>query len=478
MSSLFKEQPPAFQMIFLLEVWERFGYYVTQGILTLYFIRFLGYSETRAYYTFGAFFALVYAMVALGGYLGDKVLGTKRTLILGLITLAAGYFALALSSKTTVFAALGLICVGNGLFKANPANLLASCYEKEDPRLHGAFTLYYMAVNLGSSVSLILGPYLSSRYGYFYAYLASGIGLLLGLLNYRLQRHLVAGINNAAERRLISLWQWWVIVLCIAALTGLCTYLLEHLMIAQLLLWLMIGGLICVYFYYFSYEDKKERQRMMVALVLMIEGVIFFILYQQMPTSLTLFAVNNVIPHLLGIPIDPQSFQVLNPLWIIIMGPLLAMFYRQLYQRGVFFPTPYKFATGMILAGFSFVILFFARFWPNEQGMVSSWWLVASYLFQSTGELLVSALGVAMAAELVPVSIRGFVMGMWFMMPSVAGFIGAQVASYTSLPANIEAGFSSLVIYTQVFLWIGLITVGVGGILWLLAAPLQRFSEK
>lgn len=156
MLNLFREQPRAFHMIFMLELWERFGFYTVQGILTLYFIRYLGYSDLESYYTFGAYSALVYGMVVIGGYLGDRILGTKRTIVLGLVVLAMGYFSLAVTDKQHVFLALGLICVGNGLFKANPSNLLSKCYDDNDPRLHGGFTLYYMAINLGSMVALFV----------------------------------------------------------------------------------------------------------------------------------------------------------------------------------------------------------------------------------------------------------------------------------------------------------------------------------
>src|SRR5690554_3495388 len=134
MLTMLKNQPRPFYMIFILEMWERFGYYTMQGILVLYFIRYLGFTNDAAYQTFGAFFALVYAMVALGGYLGDKILGIKRTTVLGLVILASGYLALAYSNQQTVFWALALICVGNGIFKANPANLLSKCYDQRDPK--------------------------------------------------------------------------------------------------------------------------------------------------------------------------------------------------------------------------------------------------------------------------------------------------------------------------------------------------------
>jgi POT family proton-dependent oligopeptide transporter len=475
MLNLFREQPRAFHMIFMLELWERFGFYTVQGILTLYFIRYLGYSDIESYYTFGAYSALVYGMVIIGGYLGDRILGTKRTIVLGLIVLAAGYFSLAITDKEHVFLALGLICVGNGLFKANPSNLLSKCYEEQDSRLHGGFTLYYMAINLGSMVALFLGPFISSRYGYSYAYLVSAVGLVLGLANYWFQHKHVDHINTDADKRIISLANWGCVLLGVFAFTEASAYLLQHVMLAKNLLWIITFSVICFYVFTMRKESKSSSLRMLVALALMLEAVIFFTLYQQMPTSLNLFAVNNVIPNFLGITIDAQSFQALNPIWIVLMSPVLAHFYGKLNKKGILFSIPYKFALGMTMCAMSFLILYFARFFCSGDGMVSSWWLIASYLFQSLGELLVSALGVAMVAELVPARIVGFVMGMWFLTSAISGFIGASVASYTALPTHIQPGVESLLIYTSVFAWIGIVTLVIAVLMWLLAPRLSRY---
>lgn len=478
MVSLFREQPRAFYMIFMLELWERFGFYTVQGILTLFFIRYLGYSDAEAYYTFGAFSALVYGMVVLGGYLGDKILGTKRTILLGLITLSLGYLFLAFSNRENVLLALGLVCVGNGLFKANPSNLLSKCYEENDPRLHGGFTLYYMAINLGSMVALFAGPSISAHYGYSYAYFLSAMGLLLGIVNYLFQKKHVDQINTRADKRKVSLLQWNVIVMMIIALTMASSYLLQHVMIARQLLWVIIFMVVITYVVYMSRENKITAIRMCVAFILMVEAVVFFTLYQQMPTSLNLFAVNNVVPSLFGIRIDPQSFQALNPIWIVVMSPVLAMVYRKSHQHGFNFSIANKFALGMTMCGLSFLMLYFCRFFHTETGMVSSWWLVGSYLLQSVGELLVSALGVAMVAELVPSYIAGFVMGMWFLTSSIAGFTGAFVASYTSLPEHISKGVESLMIYTKVFAGIGLTTLAISVVMWIMAPKLNRFISN
>lgn len=478
MLTLFREQPRAFYMIFMLELWERFGFYTVQGILTLFFVRYLGYSDSEAYYTFGAFSALVYGMVVLGGYLGDKIIGTKRAITLGLVVLTLGYTFLAFATRQTVFLALGLVCVGNGLFKANPSNLLSKCYAPNDPRLHGGFTLYYMAINLGSMVALVIGPSVASAYGYGYAYFIAALGLLLGLVNYWYQYQVVAHVNMPADQKRIQATTWLGVVGMITGLTFAAAYLLQHIVVAQRILWLVSSVALLMYFVYMSREKKISAMRMVVALFLMVEAIVFFTLYQQMPTSLNLFAVNNVDANVLGIAIDPQSFQALNPIWIVLMSPVLAMVYRNFNQRGIHFTVPYKFALGMTMCGLSFFMLYFTRFFCNEMGMVSSWWLVFSYLFQSVGELLVSALGVAMVAELVPSSIVGFVMGMWFLTSAVAGFTGAFVATFTAIPEHIKPGVDSLLIYSDVFAAIGLVTFAIAGLMWLLAPRLSRFIRS
>lgn len=160
------------------------------------------------------------------------------------------------------------------------------------------------------------------------------------------------------------------------------------------------------------------------------------------------------------------------------MSPVLAILYNRLNKRGIDFAIPYKFASGMLCCGLSFALLYFCRFMHDDQGMVSSLWLIVSYFFQSTGELLVSALGVAMVAELVPANISGFVMGMWYLTSSIAGFFGASVASYSALPQEVVPGIESLMIYTGVFAWVGIVTLLIGVLMWLVAASLSRQLHK
>jgi POT family proton-dependent oligopeptide transporter len=477
MSSIFRQQPKAFYLIFMLEFWERFGFYSVNAILAYFFVHQLGFSESVAFYTFGAFSALVYGLVALGGFVGDKILGTKRTIVLGLIVLAIGYLSLSLATTETVFVALGIICVGNGLFKANPSSLLAKCYEKNDRRLHGAFTLYYMAINIGSIFAISIAPNVSEHFGWHAAFFLSFIGLSSALLNYYVQRKTIAQYQFGADKLPVSLVRYGLVILGVVGLCIASCFLLQHVQVTKKILLAVIVVVLCMYGHYMYQEEGMRRKKMLVALVLMVEAIVFFTLYQQMPTSINFFSIHHVRPYLFGLPVNPQTFQVLNPIWIMIMSPVLAHIYMKLYKANHPSSTAHKFAIGMSLCSLSFVVLYFPQFFADSQHMVSSWWLIVSYFFQSTGELLVSALGVAMVAELVPRAISGFIMGMWFLTSSIAGFTGAYLASLTK-PQNVEVGASSLSVYGHVFLEIGLATLVISLLMFLIAPRLQRIATS
>ena len=180
------KQPRAFYLIFSIELWERFGFYGLQGIMAVYLVKQLGMSEADSITLFSSFSALVYGLVAVGGWLGDKVLGTKRVIMLGAIVLAIGYALVAWSGHdaAVVYMGMATIAVGNGLFKANPSSLLSTCYNKDDPRLDGAFTMYYMSVNIGSFFSMLATPWLAAKFGWSVAFSLSVVGMLITVVNF------------------------------------------------------------------------------------------------------------------------------------------------------------------------------------------------------------------------------------------------------------------------------------------------------
>ena len=202
-------QTRAFSTVFLIEMWERFGFYGMQVLMVTYMMKKLGFIDTRANLVWGAAAALIYATPAIGGWIGDKLIGTRRTMKIGALVLAGGYTLLWLPSDSPYFLyfALGVIIVGNGLFKPNTGNLVRKIYEGDDTRIDSAFTIYYMAVNIGSMISMTLTPwirnYVGERYGdsagWHTAFGVCSIGLVLGMLNYALMSRALRHIGSPPD---------------------------------------------------------------------------------------------------------------------------------------------------------------------------------------------------------------------------------------------------------------------------------------
>ena len=303
------------------------------------------------------------------------------------------------------------------------------------------------------------------------------MGLILALINYFTCYSWVKHIGSPAGLRPIS-WPAFFGVLVVALIAAyLCDLILRHLNIAHWLLFVIGLAVIGMFLIEILRSDGKERARMIVALVLIVEAIGFFVLYQQMPTSLNFFAINNVHHEIFGMAVNPLNFQALNPFWILVASPILAWGYGHLGKDKRDFSMPAKFTIGMFLCSLSFLSLFVCKFFADAQGLVSSMWIVLSYCFQSIGELLVSGLGLAMVARLIPQRMMGFTMGAWFMSTAVAFVLGGFVASLTSVPAIDNNPLTTLPVYTHVFLEIGIVTFVVAVLMAMAVPILKRYSK-
>ncbi|MGL9769298.1 MAG: dipeptide/tripeptide permease DtpA [Sodalis sp. (in: enterobacteria)] len=470
------KQPKSFYLIFSIELWERFGYYGLQGILAVYLVKILRLSESDSITLFSSFSALVYGFVAIGGWLGDKVLGTKRVIILGTLVLTAGYSMVTWSDHQVFWVYLGMatIAVGSGLFKANPSSLLSTCYEKGDSRLDGAFTMYYMAINIGSFLSMLATPWLAVHYGWSIAFSLSVIGMLITLVNFVMCRSYVKHFGSAPDFMALKWTRLLAVIAGILVLIPCSTWLLHHQEIARMVLGIVTIGILVIFAYETLRLQGALRRRMLVALIMMFEAVVFFVLYNQIPTSLNFFAIHNVETSLLGLNFEPEQFQALNPFWIMLASPLLAAGYNRLGHR---LAMPFKFAIGMVMCSLAFLVLPLGAHFASDAGIVSLYWLILSYALQSIGELMISGLGLAMVAQLVPQRLMGFIMGAWFLTTAAAAIIAGFVANFSAVPSNVSDPHHSLQVYSHVFLQIGICT-GVITILMLAFAPkLNRLSR-
>jgi len=465
-------QTRSFTTVFLIEMWERFGYYGMQALIVYYMVQRLGFPDARATVVWGAAAALIYVAPAIGGWIGDKLLGTRRTMLLGAMILAAGYVLMVVpgQSEWFLFCALGVIVVGNGLFKANAGNLVRKIYEGDDSRIDSAFTIYYMAVNLGAMISQLLTPWLKDYFNALYAndlgwHVAFGVcavGLVLGLLNYAAMRHTLAHVGSEPDERPVERATLAaVLLLAVAAVFG-SAFILQHEGVARVFVYIAGILVLGIFLYLIAIGRREERAGLIAALVLTIQTVFYFIFYQQMSTSLNLFALRNVDPafNLFGWHLwdwSPAQFQAFNPIWIFILSPPLAWLYTAAGRRNKDISIAAKFALGFAIVAAGFFIYGAAGYFAASDGRVSSWLMVWGYGAISLGELLVSGLGLAMVARYVPAGVGGFMMGAYYIASGVSQYLGGVVASYASISDAITNDpVASLPIYTSLFNKLGI----------------------
>jgi POT family proton-dependent oligopeptide transporter len=458
-------QTRSFSTIFLIEMWERFGFYGMQVLMVTYMVRKLGFGDSKANLVWGAAAALIYATPAIGGFIGDKLIGTRRTMLIGAVVLAFGYGMLWIptSNVSFLYIALGVIIVGNGFFKPNAGNLVRKIYEGDEVRIDSAFTIYYMAVNVGSTVSMLLTPWIRDYVGQHYgdsvgwhtAFGVCSIGLILGLINYSLMHRTLAHIGSPPDEQPAKVRNLALVALGAIAMVFVSAFILQSKSVAQACVYAAGVVILLIFAHLIRSSERNERAGLVAALVLTLQTIFFFIFYQQMSTSLNLFAQRNVDLsfnifgfHLLDW--IPEQFQSLNAIWIVVLSPVLVFIYNFFGARGKDFPVAAKFALGFAAVAAGFFIYGLGAHTAIE-GKVSSWFMVWGYGLYSLGELLVSGLGLAMIARYVPARMGGFMMGAYFVASGVAQYLGSVVANYAAIPDNITDPLQSLVIYTSLF---------------------------
>lgn len=458
----------AFLVLFFVEIWERFGYYGMASVMVLYMVERLGMGDTQADLIWGAFSALVYSMPMLGGYVGDRVLGARRTLVLGAITLGLGYLLLSVPLSATFFPAMGLIAVGNGLFKVNPNNLASRLYEGDHSRLDILFTLYYTSLNIGSFVSILLTPWIKDHSAWnivlgplhfdswHLAFGLSAIGLTLGLFNYGAFQHYLRPYGTAPDFQKLNWRKLGMVVAASLVIAYLLAAIIRHRAAALGVVGLFLLLMICLFAHLLVTGEKYRRKRIIACMIFTLISAIWAIYNQQIYTSLTLFALRNVKHELLGMQVAPAQFQDLNQFWLVVLAGPLAWLYQRMNRtaRGDF-SIATKYAAGLYLLAVAF-FLYAASGFSAHAGIVSSWWLVSGYAAQSLGELLISALGFSMVSQLVPERSRGIIMGAWFLAMGVSLYAGGAIASLAHVGAGITHATETLPIYMRLFGGLGL----------------------
>jgi proton-dependent oligopeptide transporter, POT family len=478
----------AFLVLFCVEIWERFGYYGMGSLLVLYMVQQRGFGDARADIIWGAFSALVYSMPMLGGYLGDRVLGLRRTLVLGATTLGLGYLLLSVPLDATLFPAMGLIALGNGLFKVNPNNLVSRLHEGEHSKLDILFTVYYMSLQLGAFVSILLLPWIKDhpewlitlgplRFDSWHlAFGVSAIGLTLGLLNYGLFRDYLRPYGAKPDFKPLKAGTFAAVVALSLLIAALLSEIIRYRTAAMVVVGLFAVLMVYIFAHLLVTCERAGRNRVIACIIFTLISIVWAIYNQQIYTSLTLFALRNVKQSLLGLHVSPAQFQDLNQFWLAVFALPLAWLYGRLAKtRRGDFSIASKFAAGLYLLAAAFLLYAASRLTAHG-GVSSPWWLVAGYGAQSLGELLISALSFSMVSQLVPERSRGIVMGAWFVGMGLSNYAGGAIAGIASIPTGMTSAVETLPIYTRLFAWLGIGALAAAIVATLLVPWLNRLT--
>jgi POT family proton-dependent oligopeptide transporter len=472
--------------LFFAEAWERFSFYGMRALLVLYLTQALGFGDARAYEVYGAYTALFYATPVIGGLVADRLLGFRKAVVLGGVLMAFGHFAMAF--EETLYLALGLLIAGNGFFKPNISTIVGRLYGPDDPRRDAGFTIFYMGINAGAALAPVVCGYLRTSFGWHTGFGAAGVGMLIGLFVFMkgeraygdvtappdpalLKKPLFAGLNReilvyaAAFAEAAIAWQLvqksdWVGRILIG--TGL-------LVLAGLIIYLVVGV-----------EDRKARDRMGVALVLIAVSMVFWSFFEQAGSSMNLFTERNVDRHLLGTTIPTESFQAVNPAFILIFGLPFGWLWMWLARRALEPSIALKFGLGIVQLGLGFGALYVGAVVSRSDGMVGMSWLVLGYLLHTTGELCVSPIGLSMVTKLSPPKVVGVMMGTWFLSSAFAQYLASVIAALTGVGSSDEGGAAlppppeTVMIYGSVFGGICVIALLLGVAVCALSPVLAR----
>ncbi|SEM73712.1 peptide MFS transporter [Lihuaxuella thermophila] len=446
-----KKHPPGLYLLFFTEMWERFSYYGMRAILTLYLTTALisgglGFDKGLAAAIYGFYTGACYFTPLVGGYLTDRFIGKRLAITIGGLTMAVGNFILfAEQSKWGLYLGLALLILGNGFFKPNISTLVGDLYDKNDKRRDSAFTIFYMGINLGALFAPLVCGFLAEdffkttangviHYGFKYGFLAASIGMMIGQIAFNaLSNRYLGNIGKKPVGKLPAKRE-------------------EKQSNGPL--------------------TKQEKRRTASILILAVFVVFFWAGFEQAGTSLTFYTQNFIDRQVFGWEIPISWFQSVNPLFIVLLAPLISMLWVKLANSKTGdLAIPTKMGLGMILLGLGYMVLVLAVLQTGSDEHHVAYkahllFIVVTYLFHTLGELFLSPVGLSMVSRIAPVKLASLLMGVWLASTGIANILGGQIAAFTE-----SLG------YLEVFGLIGFMAILFGFILLFLSRKLVHMME-
>ncbi len=478
--------PIGLSTLFFTEMWERFSYYGMRALLVLYMVAAvqdggMGLNDVTATAIYGLYTMFVYLLALPGGWLADKFLGLRNAVWYGGIIIAAGHFSMAVPGTHTFFLGLILIVIGTGLLKPTISSLVGALYsEDESAKRDAGFSIYYMGINLGAFIAPLIVGYLGEKVDWHWGFGAAGIGMVLGLVQYRLSGANLTGVGDApvlapataAKYRMgLAVVGTTFAAFVAAVMAGLIA--INPVAIAQTSTVVIVTLVIAYFAYVLFFEglDAVEKQRVAVIGFLFLCAAMFWSGFEQAGSSLNLFADRYTDRVIFGWEMPTSWLQSVNSIFIITLAPVIGWVWVALAAAKKEVSMPIKFGMGLIQLGLGFVVMVFAAnaAFGNPEG-AGMQFLVLTYLLHTLGELCLSPVGLSSVTKLAPKKLVGQMMGIWFMASALGNLIAGLVAGGFSDEA-IQADPSLM---PDLFLLIFYFTAGAGFVVLLISPFIKR----
>lgn len=481
--------PIGLPVLFFTEFWERFSFYGMRAILVLYLVAQtkgnhnpgLGWSETNAYELYAWYLMFVYVMSIPGGLIADKLLGQKKTIMLGGWLLCMGHLTLVIQATWAFYLGIVLIILGVGCLKPNISTLVGGLYKNDLEKKDMGFYIFYMGINLGAFLSPLIVGYVGEKIGWHYGFGLAGIGMIIGQLVFISGQRYLKGIGDLPARKnlmkvstdtprihlLRDIFKHTnaTLGLVITALIGIGVWVGLHTWTYGLFiiaLSLAVGVLLVVY----NDGTAVEKDRMKVIFLSFLVVIVFFSAFDLAGSLLNVYAVQKTDRQLWGFEVPASWLQSVNPLFIILFATLVGSFWMRWQRKGKLSTSIFKMAIALLIQGMGFFFMSAAAKEFQAQGASSMLFLVLFYLFSTLGELCLSPVALSFITKLAPLRWGSFFMGAFFAATGLGDKLGGLIAKSI-------VHFTDFVLFTGIAL--GSILVGL--LLWAIAKPLKRLAH-
>jgi proton-dependent oligopeptide transporter, POT family len=428
-----QQQPKTLSIFFLTEMWERYGFYVIQTLLAIYLAFHFQWPDSKVYSLVGSFTALTYLSPFVGGWIADRFLGQKASVLLGAIILLLSYVVLGFGkTQFTLMHALASIAIGTGLLKPNIASLLGTQYTDQCAHREHGFTIFYLGITTGIILGTTLPSVLKHYFGWQIAFISAALGLLFSIISFvfGILRH---HIDDYHPKK-IQLNDMVCTIITLMILWPLCGHILIHPEFADIIFPLISILAICYLLYCIFNEPKAQSVKTLLILLLCSVSVIFWAFYFQMFMSLTLFIIRAVQSEWFHIHLAPPYYVALQSLGMIVLGILLTRKNQKILpiaEKAIDISKKFTWAMFYMLLAYGLLVTVCKISIPDCK--ISPLFIAMAYLCISVAELLLSPVGISAITVLSCRKKVSTMMGIFFVSLGVGGFLSGKLANLTAI---------------------------------------------